>query len=339
MPKDEATAMSQSSKDKPATTSQSSKDKDVVELNILTKFINKFDGSRENLTAFLNNCKNAISLTSTAQQGILLKYILSQLEGRAQSACSIKEFDNYQQFEDFLKSQFGERKHYAALLSDLQECRQSNSETVNQFALRIESCLAKLLTEINISIPTKKKAELAGRLAAMQDLALHTFVIGLNMKLSTVVRCRDPETLNDAINFATSEEKILQATFRRNAPTANIAASTQNHRFPQQKQQFQQNKSFKPNNNQESTSAAPVCRYCKNIGHTLENCRKRQFNNNRNRNGNHAVHAVSHDDATNARCYYNQNTEFYHAQSCESQPAAGRDEGSDPTVGQDNLND
>ncbi|CAF4890982.1 unnamed protein product [Pieris macdunnoughi] len=33
--------------------------------------------------------------------------------------------------------------------------------------------------------------------------------------ISTIVRCRDPETLNDAINFAISEEKIMEASRKR----------------------------------------------------------------------------------------------------------------------------
>lgn len=275
-------------KEIPITKSEPSTAKEI-EMNILCKFISKFDGNREKLNAFLNNCKNAIHLASPTQQDVLLKFVLSQLEGRAESACSIKEFDNWQQLEDFLKSQFGDRKHYAALLLDLQNCRQLNSETVNQFALRVESCLSKLLAEINISIPSKKKSELPGRVAAMEDLALHTFTSGLNARLSTVVRCRDPETLNDAINFAVSEEKILLTTSRQQSPNnANVFS----RQPPQRPFQFQQSRSFVqhgvniPNrlNNQgpvASTSGPPVCRYCKAVGHTIDVCRKREYNNKR----------------------------------------------------------
>jgi hypothetical protein len=252
--------------------------KPELDFSVLCKFINKFDGSRDKLNAFINNCRSAIDFASQSQQFIILKYIISQLEGRAETACSIKDFETWEQLEEFLKSQFGERKHYAALLSDLQASRQANSESVNQFALRIESCLSKLLTEINISIPTKKKGELAGRVAAMQDLALHTFVIGLNPQLSTVVRCRDPETLNEAINFATSEEKINQTTLRsRSLPFHNFnQARTPNRQIPN----GNQNRIFPPHGMNVAPRPNPlVCRYCKIPGHTIEVCRKRQFNN------------------------------------------------------------
>lgn len=100
-------------KDEPNTMSKETKE---IDMNFISKFINKFDGNREKLNAFLNNCRNAISLASLSQQDTILKYILSQLEGRAESACSIREFENWQQLEEFLKNQFGEKKHYAALL-------------------------------------------------------------------------------------------------------------------------------------------------------------------------------------------------------------------------------
>ncbi|KAL4702880.1 hypothetical protein ACJJTC_005791 [Scirpophaga incertulas] len=100
--------------------------------------------------------------------------------------------------------------------------------------------------------------ELAGRVAAMEDLALHTFMIGLHPRLSQIVRCRNPETLNTAVAFAVAEEKILLSLNRK-------IPSTNNGR---------------PDNLRNANDL--VCRYCKNVGHSIENCRKRQYNNSRN---------------------------------------------------------
>lgn len=259
-----------------------------VELNVLIKFIKPFDGSRDKLNPFISNCQNAYNLANKCQKPILFKYILSQLTERAESTCNIKEFESFEQFIEFLKQQFGERKHYTHLLSELQECKQGSSESVNQFSLKIETCLAKLITEINISIPTKKKAELAGRVAAMQDLALHTFTIGLQPRLSQIVRCRDPDTLNEAINFAVAEEKILSSLSRRN--TNSFSGTADKGKFLNHREfQTRHNKYSPPQFRSEharqhnTNSGNLVCRYCKNIGHTIENCRKRQYNNNKNR--------------------------------------------------------
>lgn len=261
---------------------------ELVPIGTLFKFVKPFDGSRDKLNSFLINCNNAINLASECQKNILFKYILSQLEGKAESACFIKDFESWDQLCEFLKTQFGEKKHYAHLLTDLQECRQGYNEPVNQYALRVETCLSKLLTEVTLS--NRKKSELVGRTAAMEDLALHTFLIGLKPELSNLVRTKDPIKLNEAINLATSEEKILNLFQKRNQPHSTA------HRPPSKPQppfrpQFRQ--PFRPsaNNNlysshqvsrpQNNYNGNTFCRYCKSPGHTIEACAKRQFNNNK----------------------------------------------------------
>lgn len=256
-----------------------------IELGILFKFIKPFDGSREKLNPFIANCQSAFSTATKAQKPILFKFILSQLTDKAETTCSVKEFESFEQFIEFLKQQFGERKHYAHLLTELQDCKQNSAETVNQFALKIETCLAKLLTEINISIPTKKKMELAGRVAAMQDLALHTFIIGLLPRVSQVVRCRNPDSLNSAISFAVEEEKIISSIYKRS--TSNTYSSNDKFKNTNSRRDFHSSRSPTPRNHQSDQSKIVntndmICRYCKNIGHTIENCRKRQYNNSRN---------------------------------------------------------
>lgn len=251
-----------------------------IELGVLFKFIKTFDGSREKLNPFIANCQSAYNTATKSQKPILFKFMLSQLTDKAEATCNVKEFESFEQFIEFLKQQFGERKHYAHLLSELQDCRQGSADTVNQFALKIETCLSKLLTEINISIPTKKKAELAGRVAAMQDLALHTFVIGLHPRLSQVVRCRNPSSLNSAISFAVEEEKILSSIHKRwsphNSNSTDRPKSTPRREFQPQPSRPRLDYSRNVHTND------IICRYCKNVGHAIENCRKRQYNNSRN---------------------------------------------------------
>lgn len=249
---------------------------ETIQISTLFKFIKTFDGSRDKLNSFINNCDNAFELATAEQKKILFKYILSQLEGKAETAVSIKEYESWDQLREFLKTQFGERKHYSHLLTDLQECRQQTSEQVHQFSLRVETCLSKLLTEVTLS--NKKKSELAGRTAAMEELALHTFLLGLKSNISNLVRGKNPSNLNEAINLAISEEKILNSLYKRNSQVSNYV----------QKPHY----TFRPainNVNTKPQSHRPMaqnyqglfCRYCKAQGHTLEVCKKREYNNNR----------------------------------------------------------
>lgn len=257
------------------------KDKETVSTGIILKFIKPFDGTREKLNAFINNCNSAIELaTNPGQENLVLKFILSQLEGKAESACSIKEFETWDSLKEFLKTQFGEQKHYAHLLADLQECRQGPNENVTQFSLRLETCLSQLLTEVTIS--NSKKSELAGRLAAMQDLALHAFIMGLIPRISNIVRCREPRTLNEAINFATSEEKIQHYSYKYNVLSKQKNAEPRRNDSNQRASKPNNNDRPSPSTSSSTQSKEPFCRYCKRTGHLLEDCKLRQHNNSKN---------------------------------------------------------
>lgn len=263
----------------PILTFSRSNNKSDMDINTLFKFIKPYDGRRECLNSFIINCNNAIELASDSQKSILLKFILCQLEGKAELACSIKDFQTWDQLKEFLKKQFSDRKHYSHLLTVLQECRQGQTETVTQYAFKIETCLSQLLTEISMS--NYKTAEIVGRNAAMEDLALHHFVMGLKPNLSLILRCKSPRNLNDAINTAISEERIMQSTYRRQQQPAEYKTSISKPRDSTnfKSTPIQRPSTNYPNNNYNSK---PVCRYCKNVGHTLEQCRKREYNN-RNR--------------------------------------------------------
>lgn len=290
-----------------------------LDLNILLKFIKPYDGGRDGLNSFLTNCNNAFDLATQTQKYVLFKYILSQLQGKAEIACSIKEFSTWEQLKEFLKNQFSERKHVSHLLTDLQESKQGQNETVTQFSLRIETCLSQLLTEI--SLTTIVKSEIPGRTSAMEDLALHHFLMGLHPRISNIVRCRCPKNLNEAINIAISEERIQLALYKKPAlpnPTAGPSRFQPRPSHFQTRQQFGQfpsqqqpgNPRFRPQQRSNApngdvqfrphvNASNTVCRYCKFPGHTVENCRKREYNNRRFGNSqdqNRPIHHVRFDE-------------------------------------------
>lgn len=299
-----------------------------LDLNTLFKFVKCYDGSRDTLNSFLVNCDNAYDLASESQKHILFKYILSQLNGKAEIACSIKEFSTWEQLKEFLKAQFSERKHYSHLLTDLQESRQGTQENVGQYALRVETYLSQLLTEISFS--NTKAKELPGRTAAMEDLALHHFLMGLNPRIATIVRCRNPKTLNDAINLAISEEKIMQVTSRRTPPVYNPSQNRNQNANSYQRQYQPASRAFpqrgitapqRPTYQSASsfTTYPAICRYCKAPGHTIDFCRKREFNNRKfnNQPGSHTNN--NNNNNTQGRTWANQ----------PIHPILSRDEGRD----------
>lgn len=260
-------------------------------MKVLCDFIDSYSGERDVLPAFITNCKNALDLASESQKELLLKFIISKLRGKAQIACSNRIFDDFDSLKDFLRQNFGERKHYNHLLLNLQSCKQELNETVAQYALRIETCLTNLQAEIHNSDTLKK--ELAGRIAMTEDLALYTFTIGLHSNISNIVRCRDPKNLNAAINIAIEEEKIINtqksAMVQVKPKLCNICnkkghseSECYNKKRDDTRYRVQLRRPFNPStsNFKQPTNSSPVvCRYCKNVGHDISECRKRQFNN------------------------------------------------------------
>lgn len=282
-----------------------------INFGVLTKFIKPFDGDKNKLTSFLRNCESALSLASIAQKDILFKYILSQFEGKAESTCALKIFENWSELKSFLKTTFGETKHRDHLFLDLQQCKQKYNESVSQYSLRLETCLTRLQTDITHS--TRDPSELKGRIANTEDLALHTFLLGLPSHISTILRCRNPSNLNEAVNLAIQEEKLhnyaLQTqTANQLRPKCKICGKTghlDRNCFNRERPiSFRERPVHNVNNNipqHPSTSATvpqnpvKVCRYCKNLGHEIHECRKRQFNNSRHKSTKQ-IHNLSHNE-------------------------------------------
>lgn len=316
---EEIASSSSSESEKISVKHKTNKMSDKITLNVLTKFIKPYNGDREYLPAFLTNCESAISLATTEQQNFLCKYIISQLEGKAQLAACLKKFEDWADIKQFLKTTFGEKKHSTHLLVNLQQCKQLPSEDAMQYAVRVESCLTRLQSDIHYSCDNDK--ELIGRLAAMEDLALNTFLLGLNSNYSHIVRCRNPKSLSEAITHAVEEEKIfnlskLTSRSNKHCTHCNKSGHTASECY--------KNKRSSPNfhhvdssDNSHNTTTSKFdpeksCKYCKKRGHLISECRKLKAknshasnstppsasapNNNNNRSNVHQVNIDNSDD-------------------------------------------
>ncbi|CAH3879242.1 unnamed protein product [Pieris brassicae] len=257
-----------------------------MDINALLKFIKPYDGSRENLNAFIIKCTNAMDLASDIQKPMLFKYIVNSLEGKAATTCAIKEFSDWSQLKDFLKTQFSEHKHYTHLLTELQESKQGVNEPVSQFSLRVETSLFNLLTEISLGNYPQK--EIPGRIASTEDLALHHFLMGLLPRLSNLVRARNPKNLNSAVNLAMSEEKIQNSQFTKRhtsqgQPNSNNKSQNTQSSSGGKPNYNSQNKPYPnyPSNSHSSKQPSLFCRYCKATGHEIKDCELRITNNTR----------------------------------------------------------
>lgn len=275
-----------------------SQEMETVSFNLLFKFIKSFDGNREQLSPFITNCNRAFSIALDSQKPILLDYVQSQLTGKAEAACVNRTFDTWESLSNYLKLMYADKKHQSHLLIDLINCKQQPSEIITDYVQRIETCLKRILASIQSNC--QKSSELEGRLAAMHDLALQIFVLYVTPSISTILRARSVETLNDAINIALEEERVqsLIKSQPRSLPNKyckvcntkthntsdcfklkkNSNSNSNVHSFQNSNHNNQSNKSNDQsvNNNQFN---AKFCKYCKNKGHLIDECFKRQKRN------------------------------------------------------------
>lgn len=288
-----------------------SSEKDKIELNILLKFIKPFDGTRENLNAYLSGCKRAFNLAIKNQTSVLLDFAITQLEGKAETAVANHTFQNWEELSEFLKLLYGNKKHHSHLLVELQQCKQIPRETISQYIVRIETAAKRLIVSVQQSI--EDSSELKGRIAAMNDLILHTFVLNVDSRIGNILRARNVKNLSEAMQVAIEEEKILNLV--ENTRNFTIKNLPNNRKFCKicKKTNHNTNNCFRNNETNKSSNVfmgntnpksqnyerLKYCNYCKENGHLINECRKRMYNEERKTQNNGLKNSKNGETSSN----------------------------------------
>lgn len=264
-----------------------------IPLTILLKFISPYSGDKAKLQTFIRNCQNAYDLASITQRRILFAYICSQLHDKAELAVSNHNFTTWLELKNFLINTYSEKKHYGLLLIELQSCRQLHNETITQYIQRIETATTKLLQSTRNTLTND--LELRGKIATINEIALHTFIIGVKPEISLILRSRGVKSLSEAHDIAVNEEKMLMF-LQQNLKPKNFCTicNKTNHmaiNCYRNKPNYENLKS-KPKNlsinhvspQNINTNSNKSCNYCKKMGHVISECRKRIYNNNKKLN-------------------------------------------------------
>ncbi|XP_071052959.1 uncharacterized protein [Onthophagus taurus] len=126
--------------------------------------------------------------------------------------------------------------------------------------------------------------KLKGRLLMIKDMTLNRFVYHAHPSLSQMLRYREFNSIGDALTAAIAEEKalyIIITSKNQFSVSKQINFAQQNRPEYTPRKNFDSTHTNGSNLNQPHNSNVKQCRYCKNLGHTIEECRKRQYNNSR----------------------------------------------------------
>ncbi|KAL3274338.1 hypothetical protein HHI36_015737, partial [Cryptolaemus montrouzieri] len=199
----------------------------------------------------------------------------------------------------YLLDGYTDRRTQAQWQLELHSCKQNANEGVISFANRVENCYIKLLGTLDDTLDDERRNI---HTEMLQTQALNVFLMGLNREVAMIVKARNPNTLEESIRLALSEEQELKSRLEiaryqnvgnsnsrfctncnRNGHTSfNCRSQNQGRKNFSQPQSFTNNQFQKQNIRQIGNNAyvnKKICNYCKNVGHLIHECRKRQYNN------------------------------------------------------------
>jgi hypothetical protein len=271
-----------------------------VSLELLCRFITKFNGNRDELSSFLRNCDNAYNLASVAQRPILFAFIQTQVSGKADLAASTRNLKDWPLYKTFLTENFSIQKSFSQLMCELQACKQYPNETVIEFTQRIDRCYSNLVKCVKQD--TLQEEKLSGKLEMVAQIALVTFLTGIKLEYQMILRARNPPSFEAASDFAIEEEKAI--TYQKGLKPTNTKGCTicgkSNHStlncyrnsFGSHSLQKSNQKSIKREIFNVKPNLEKYCKYCKKQGHVVSECFKRErihgkFNPSLNRQTNH----------------------------------------------------
>lgn len=264
-------------------------------INYVCKVIPQFDGTPSEVHRFISCCDVVYKLATTPEEKTQFVELLKiKTGGKAYDVLCYKNFTTYDELRKEFQIQFLPRKTMTQLQSELNLIKQLPTENVSTYSNRVE----QLLSHINSAclVHTGKTTLSEDLLNSNYLSALQAFQEGLREPIKTLIKASRLPTLREAIAIATNEEaKTPQSsTIRCNAcgkmghlsKDCRISArgfharpsqSSSNQHYSNQSQHYSNQYTTKPPQRVQQISIQ--CRYCKNKGHSIEECRKRQFRN------------------------------------------------------------
>ena len=219
-----------------------------ISLELAEKMLTKFNGDKTKYHEFIDNCDKAIKLIKPESKATLLFIIETKITDNARALIRNREFENWESLKSHLENIYSEKRTVGQWHLELNSCRQSNSDNVLSFSNKIENLYIKIINSLDSEL---KGNERDACVNLIKDQALNVFINGLNKDLNLLVKSQKPETLEEAVDIALTEERQLKS----NSEIQKFQNLNISHKF---------------------------CSYCKKSNHTNSTCRLLNQNNTRN---------------------------------------------------------
>ncbi|KAF5196926.1 Atp-dependent dna helicase, partial [Thalictrum thalictroides] len=152
---------------------------------------------------FINACEIAIKEVADADKPVLLKIITSKLTGNALEVTKYRELDTWAAIKSILEGAFEQKISERALSAALSAARMTEGESVTKFAARIEELYYKICEASTVGLPKSEALTLKN---SWRRQAMNAFMTGLPEHLYTVLKSRNPESLEQCFKVAVDED-------------------------------------------------------------------------------------------------------------------------------------
>uniref|UniRef100_V5GJT3 Retrovirus-related Gag polyprotein from transposon HMS-Beagle n=1 Tax=Anoplophora glabripennis TaxID=217634 RepID=V5GJT3_ANOGL len=222
-----------------------------------------FNGDPILISNFILACENVIEILGRPDDAnfnsFLVAHIRSKLVGRATQLIAVRNLKSWNELKQAILFTFGDQRDEDALMRDLIMLKQENNESSLRFGEKCQDTLSLLLSKVNSSVITE--ALRIEKISMYRNLAVKTFMKGLKEPYSLIVRCRNPQTLEEAINIVTEENNLNYIRKVTQAPNNRLYQwpNRPNHWQQQAGQRPITNSSFpRPQNPQQGNTPSSV---------------------------------------------------------------------------------
>lgn len=232
-----------------------------------------YDGNTSTLSEFIRACEVIISQFFIVEQPdaycnkFLLSSIRNKLKGNALEVVAGYELQTWNDLKTTLINNFGDQRSELNLTVDLAKTRQYSKESPIEFYNRVRTLLATFNSKI--SLGNEDQAIKNYKLINTRKLALRSFLSGLNEPFGSLLRSRNPDSLENAIAIIRDEIDIRYSqNLHKNY--SNVTIQNQNSNTNNPRYNLQNSHTAHPNNPM-SNSKMPFPNYKNQFPHGQRN--------------------------------------------------------------------
>jgi len=291
-----------------------------------TDSVPSFDGYNVSLSQFIRACRRAKEIVPPSSERNLTKLLINKLRGRAYYAVEDEPCETVTQLTDLLTTAFGSAKTIDQYRGELSTVYQKPQEHMLDYICRVKDLRSSILDAERREIGSLSEDTISSIDQLTARSFCDGLPLQYRLQMSELLHTRPFEAFAKAKALAKREEldrdryktrdrrepeRIINEYPRRQIPFAqrgiSYESSRDGNRFNERHvntlprdthagQPLRERSAFErsahnasPSNNapiRRDDRSTKVCRYCKNPGHEIEECRKRQYNNSRQNQGN-----------------------------------------------------